>query len=78
MELLRCEDIRKSYGDKKNKTEVLHGISFSLEKGHTSYTSNLGTPALRREVCRYVEKNYHVSYNPDNECIITIGVSEKN
>lgn len=49
---------------------------FSLEKGHTSYTSNLGTPALRREVCRYVEKNYHVSYNPDNECIITIGVSE--
>ena len=33
MELLRCEDIRKSYGDKKNKTEVLHGISFSLEKG---------------------------------------------
>ena len=27
-------------------------------------------------MCRYVEKNYHVSYNPDNECIITIGVSE--
>ena len=33
MELLRCEDIKKSYGDKKNKIEVLHGISFSLEKG---------------------------------------------
>lgn len=49
---------------------------FSLEKGHTSYTSNLGTPALRREVCRYVRENYGVSYSPENECIITIGVSE--
>lgn len=49
---------------------------FSLDKGHTSYTSNLGTPALRREVCRYVRDNYHVSYRPEDECIITIGVSE--
>ena len=49
---------------------------FSLEKGHTSYTSKLGTPALRREVCRYVRDNYHVSYRPEDECIITIGVSE--
>lgn len=49
---------------------------FSLEKGHTSYTSNLGTPALRREICRYVRDNYHVEYSPENECIVTIGVSE--
>ena len=49
---------------------------FSLEKGHTSYTSNLGTPALRREVCRYVRDNYHVSYRPEDVCIITSGVSE--
>ena len=49
---------------------------FSLEKGHTSYTSNLGTPALRREVCRYERDNYHGSDRPEDECIITIGVSE--
>ncbi len=49
---------------------------FSLEKGHTSYTSNLGTPALRRAVCEYVRENYHVSYDFASECIITIGVSE--
>jgi len=49
---------------------------FSLEKGHTSYTSNLGTPALRREICRYVRDNYQVEYSPENECIVTIGVSE--
>ncbi len=49
---------------------------YSLEKGHTSYTSNLGTIVLRREICRYVEENYHVSYRPENECLVTIGVSE--
>ncbi len=49
---------------------------FSLEKGHTSYTSNLRTPVLPRESCRYVRDNYQVEYSPENECIVTIGVSE--
>ena len=49
---------------------------YSLEHGHTSYTSNLGTPALRRAICDYVEKNYSCSYDPARECIVTIGVSE--
>jgi aminotransferase len=49
---------------------------YSLEKGHTSYTSNLGLMSLRSEVCKYVTKNYGVEYRPQNECIITVGVSE--
>lgn len=49
---------------------------YSLESGHTGYTSNLGTPALRRAICDYVEKNYHVAYDFKNECLVTIGVSE--
>ncbi len=49
---------------------------FSLEKGHTSYTSNLGIPTLRQEICRYVENGYQVKYDPKGECIVTIGVSE--
>ncbi len=49
---------------------------FSLEKGHTGYTSNLGMPALRQEICRYVASGYHVEYNWKNECLVTIGVSE--
>ena len=50
--------------------------TFSLEQGHTAYTSNLGMLSLRKEICKYVGKNYKVQYNPDNECIVTIGVSE--
>lgn len=49
---------------------------FSLEKGHTSYTSNLGTIQLRRAICNYVSQNYKADYMPEKECIVTVGVSE--
>jgi len=49
---------------------------YSLDHGHTSYTSNLGTPKLRKAICAYVENNYGVGYSPENECIVTVGVSE--
>ena len=49
---------------------------FSLEKGRTSYTSNLGTLSLRRTVCEYMAKDYGLDYDPAQECLITVGVSE--
>ena len=49
---------------------------YSLEKGHTAYTSNLGMLPLRKAICDYVCNHYHVSYRPENECLVTIGVSE--
>ena len=49
---------------------------YSLERGKTSYTSNLGLIQLRREVCAFLRAGYGVDYNPDNECLITVGVSE--
>ena len=50
--------------------------TFSLEQGHTAYTSNLGMLPLRKEICKYVRTYYDVDYNYNNECIVTIGVSE--
>jgi aminotransferase len=49
---------------------------FSIERGHTSYTSNLGTMTLRREICKYVARRFEVEYQPETECLVTIGVSE--
>jgi aminotransferase len=49
---------------------------YALEKGKTHYTSNLGLVELRRAINKYVEKNYSVSYRPEDEVIITVGVSE--
>ncbi|MBI2906538.1 MAG: aminotransferase class I/II-fold pyridoxal phosphate-dependent enzyme [Chloroflexi bacterium] len=49
---------------------------YSIEKGHTMYTSNYGLIELRREVARNLKRLYGVDYNPRNEVLITVGVSE--
>jgi aminotransferase len=48
----------------------------SLEQGYTMYTSNQGLPKLRKELSNYFLKNYGLSYDPDTELLITVGVSE--
>jgi aminotransferase len=49
---------------------------YSLEKGYTMYTSNLGMPELRQELSRYLKDNYNLGCDPDSELLITVGVSE--
>ena len=49
---------------------------YSLEKGYTMYTSNLGMPELRHELSRYLNDNCHLDYDPGSELLITAGVSE--
>jgi len=48
----------------------------SIEKGQTMYTSNSGTPELRKEVARQLRADYGVDYDPVSEILITVGVSE--
>lgn len=49
---------------------------FSLEKGHTTYTSNYGLETLRRAISAYVQDFFGVEYNPLGEILPTVGVSE--
>jgi aminotransferase len=49
---------------------------FSIERGHTHYTSNLGMIELRREVSAYLNRRFGLNYDPNNEILITVGVSE--
>ena len=49
---------------------------YSLEKGQTSYTSNLGLLSLRKSIARYVAGFFGVSYDPAREVLVTVGVSE--
>jgi aminotransferase len=49
---------------------------YSIEQGVTSYTSNKGLQSLREALSRYLGEHYHLTYNCDNEIIITSGVSE--
>ncbi len=49
---------------------------YSLEKGQTTYTSNLGLLSLRKSIARYVEGFFGISYEPAGEILVTVGVSE--
>jgi aminotransferase len=49
---------------------------YSLKEGYTMYTSNSGLLELRLELARYLQKAYHLDYDPYTELLITAGVSE--
>lgn len=54
------------------RESCIHG----LHRGHTSYTSNYGLLELREEIVKSLHKDYQVTYNPRNEVLVTVGVSE--
>jgi len=49
---------------------------YSLEQGFTSYTSNKGLYKLRLGLNRFLKHKYGLEYCPDEEMLITVGVSE--
>lgn len=49
---------------------------YSLEQGFTSYTSNKGLYKLRLNIARYLQKRHNLEYSPEDEILITVGVSE--
>ena len=55
---------------------VRESTVFALERGATHYTSNLGYLELRKALAKYVRKNFGAEYNPEDEVLVTVGVSE--
>ena len=49
---------------------------YALERGRTTYTSNLGLLRLREAISANVEKNFGISYDPKDQILVTVGVSE--
>lgn len=49
---------------------------YALEKGYTTYTSNAGLLELREAIAAHIDAHYCVSYDPGDEVLITVGVSE--
>lgn len=48
----------------------------AIEENYTSYTHNAGYLELRKAACEFVEKKYSITYDPENEVIVTTGASE--
>ena len=49
---------------------------YSLEKGHTKYTSNAGMLELRREIARYMSRRFDLHYEHAGQILVTVGGSE--
>ena len=49
---------------------------YALEKGRTTYTSNLGLLRLREAISAYVQRRFGLTYDPKNQVLVTVGVSE--
>ncbi|MFM1768558.1 MAG: hypothetical protein RJA22_1087 [Verrucomicrobiota bacterium] len=49
---------------------------YALERGRTSYTSNLGLLKLREAISAHLEEHFRVRYHPANQILIAVGVSE--
>lgn len=49
---------------------------YTFERGRTFYTANAGLKDLRIEINNYLQRRQGLSYNPDNEIVVTVGGSE--
>lgn len=49
---------------------------YALERGKTSYTSNLGLLKLREVLAGHLAEKFRVTYSPKDQILIAVGVSE--
>jgi len=56
--------------------QICHAGISSLERGETSYTSNAGILELREQLASHLARLYGVQYDPVQELLMTVGVSE--
>ena len=49
---------------------------YSLERGHTKYTSNAGLLQLRREIAAYLNRRFDLQYDYAHQIVVTVGGSE--
>jgi aminotransferase len=49
---------------------------YAIKDGNTHYTPNRGLSELRELVSEEIDKHHGVKYDPDNEMVITMGVSQ--
>ncbi|MEN8906043.1 MAG: aminotransferase class I/II-fold pyridoxal phosphate-dependent enzyme [Clostridiales bacterium] len=49
---------------------------YSLEKGHTHYSSNSGFAELREQISKYLYRKYGLKYDSKTQTLVTVGASE--
>jgi aminotransferase len=62
--------------DFRTPWNICESSIYSIEQGGTHYSSNRGIQPLRDILSTHLKKQYNLSYDSNNEMIITSGVSE--
>ncbi|SER27745.1 aminotransferase [Gracilibacillus ureilyticus] len=55
---------------------VIEASYHSLEQGYTAYTANAGLLELREAISEYLEDYFSVSYDPEEQVLVTVGASQ--
>ncbi len=55
---------------------IRDAATYALEKGYTMYSSNYGLLELRQEIAQHLKSHCDVSYDPEQEILITVGTSQ--
>ncbi len=55
---------------------VKEAAKAAIDANQSHYTGMAGLPALRQAAADFVKSKYNLSYNPDNEILVTIGATE--
>lgn len=55
---------------------VKEAAKAAIDANQSHYTGMAGLPALRKAAADFVKTKYNLSYNPDNEILVTIGATE--
>tara|TARA_B100000809_G_scaffold124637_1_gene122837 strand:- start:1875 stop:3050 length:1176 start_codon:yes stop_codon:yes gene_type:complete len=56
--------------------QIRDAAIYALDHGATSYTPNRGQRVCRRAIAGYLESSFGLAYDPDQEILVTVGVSE--
>ena len=55
---------------------ICEAAYYAMKNGQTTYTSNYGLLELRRLIAKHIDAFYNVKYRPQDEILVTVGVSE--
>lgn len=55
---------------------VKEAAKAAIDANQSHYTGMSGLPALRQAAADFVKEKYNLTYNPDNEILVTIGATE--
>lgn len=69
-------NLGQGFPDTDGPPEMLRRAIEAISAGHNQYPPGPGVPELRQAVAEHRKEHYDLSYDPDDEILITVGATE--